>query len=300
MEKYVPIEIRGREPLEVMELDSQHAPEDSILFTYYIKTQSDLVETAKTIAEEETTGRWIGSDTPTQTFYSAQADVCRIEKYGEGEGVIYVRSPLGNLDMESDLFYQIAMLSVGGPILEFVYYESVAYLDFQLPQTVLDKFPGPKFGIQGTREFIGLEQAFTAHALHQIRVFETQKTQHVFDSCPLAHRNRSLRRSEGSNVESDSTARFASSSRWRGTRISSAMSRSPRAPPFGSAMPLPRSRKVRPLSVPGGTVTRARPSSVGTSIVAPRMASRPGRGALTWRSRPSRRKTGWGCVRITA
>lgn len=157
MEKYVPIEIRGREPLEIMELDSQHAPEDSILFIYYIKTQSDLVETAKTIAEEETTGRWIGNDIPTQTFYSAQADVCKIEKYGEGEGVIHVRSPLSNLDMESDLFYQIAMLSVGGPILEFVYYESVAYLDFQLPQTILDKFPGPKFGIQGTREFIGLE-----------------------------------------------------------------------------------------------------------------------------------------------
>ncbi|MFC1718880.1 RuBisCO large subunit C-terminal-like domain-containing protein [Candidatus Poribacteria bacterium] len=157
MEKYVPVETRGREPLEIMELDSQHDPEDSILFIYYIKTQSDLVETAKKIAEEETTGRWIGNETPTQVFYSAQADVCKIEKYGEGEGIIYVRSPLGNLDMESDLFYQIAMLSVGGPILEFVYYENVAYLDFQLPQKVIDKFPGPKFGIQGTREIIGLE-----------------------------------------------------------------------------------------------------------------------------------------------
>ena len=158
MEKYVPVEIRGREPLEVMELDSQHDPEDSILFIYYIKTQSDLVETAKTIAEEETTGRWIGGGTPTEIYNLAKADVCKIEKYGEGEGVIYVRSPLGNLDMESDLFYQIAMLSVGGPILEFVYYESVAYLDFHLPQKVLDKFPGPKFGIKGTREIIGLEE----------------------------------------------------------------------------------------------------------------------------------------------
>ena len=157
MEKYVPVEIRGREPLEVMELDSQHDPEDSILFTYYIKTQSDLVETARKIAEEETTGRWIGGGSPTQVYDSARADVCKIEKYGAGEGVIYVRSPLGNLDMESDLFYQIAMLSVGGPILEFVYYESVAYLDFQLSQKVLDRFPGPGFGIKGTRDIIGLD-----------------------------------------------------------------------------------------------------------------------------------------------
>jgi len=158
MEKYVPIEIRDREPLEIMELDSQHDPEDSILFVYYIKTQSDLVETAKKIAEEETTGRWIGGGTSTQTYDSAKADVCKIEKYGDGEGVIYVRSPLGNLDMESDLFYQIAMLSVGGPILEFVYYQSVAYLDFHLPDKALAKFPGPKFGIKGTREIIGLEK----------------------------------------------------------------------------------------------------------------------------------------------
>lgn len=156
MEKYMPVEIRGREPLEIIELDSQHDPEDSILFIYYIKTQADLVETAKKIAEEETTGRWIGGGTPTETYNLARADVCRIDKYGDGEGVIYVRSPLGNLDTESDLFYQIAMLSVGGPILEFVYYQNVAFLDFQLPQSALSKFPGPKFGIQGTREFIGL------------------------------------------------------------------------------------------------------------------------------------------------
>jgi len=157
MEKYVPAEIRGREPVEIIELDSQHDPKDSILFVYYIKTNSDLVETAKKIAEEETTGKWIGGGTPTSVFKSAQADVCRIDKYAPGEGVIYVRSPLVNLDMDSDLFYQISMLSVGGPILEFVYYQSVAFIDFTLPEKILKKFPGPKFGIKGSREFIGLK-----------------------------------------------------------------------------------------------------------------------------------------------
>lgn len=156
-ERYVPVEIKGREPMEVIELDSQHSLEDSILFKYYIKTNADLVETAKRIAEEETTGRWIGGGTPTQIFNSARADVSRIEKYGPGEGVIYVRSPLGNLDMESDFFYQLAMLSVGGPILEFVYYQSVAFLDFQLPEKALKRFPGPKFGAKGTRKMIGLD-----------------------------------------------------------------------------------------------------------------------------------------------
>ena len=62
MLEYVPVEIRNREPLEVMELESQHEPEDSILFIYYIKTQADLVETAKKIAEESEFGLILMSD----------------------------------------------------------------------------------------------------------------------------------------------------------------------------------------------------------------------------------------------
>ena len=34
IEKYVPVEIRDREPLETLKLDSRHDPEDSILFVY--------------------------------------------------------------------------------------------------------------------------------------------------------------------------------------------------------------------------------------------------------------------------
>lgn len=157
MEKYTPIEVRNRDFIEIIELDSKYDPEDSIEFVYYIKTQSDLVETAKRIAEEETTGKWIGGGTPTETFERAKAEVFKVEKYAPGEGIIYVRSPLGNLDMDSDLFYQISMLSVGGPILEFVYYQNVAFLDFHLPKKALEKFPGPKFGIKRSREFIGIK-----------------------------------------------------------------------------------------------------------------------------------------------
>lgn len=157
MTKYAPVEIRGREIIDVVELETQHDPENSIVFVYYIKTESDLVETAKRIAEEETTGRWVGGGKPTKTFESARAEVFKIEVYGPGEGVIYVRSPLTNLDMDSDMFYQISMLSVGGPILEFVYYQKVAFIDFELPRKALERFPGPKFGIKGSREFIGLK-----------------------------------------------------------------------------------------------------------------------------------------------
>lgn len=154
---YQPIEIRGRKILDIIDVDSRHDPADSILFKYYIKTQGALVETAKKIAEEETTGRWIGKGEPTETYLQAKADVCRVEKYSEHDGVIYIRSPVSNLNFQNDLFYQIAMLSVGGPILEFVYYEQVAFIDFHLPSEVVSVFPGPQFGAKGTRAFIGLD-----------------------------------------------------------------------------------------------------------------------------------------------
>ncbi len=153
---YTPVEIRGRQVLEVKEIPSRMDPEDSIELIYYVKTDGDLVAVTQKIAEEETTGAWIGIGKPTPTFLAARAEPVRIELYSPSDGVITVRSPLGNVDMEADPFYQLQMLSVGGPILEFVYYSSVAYLDFNLPKKFQTLFPGPRFGIQGSRDFIGL------------------------------------------------------------------------------------------------------------------------------------------------
>jgi ribulose 1,5-bisphosphate carboxylase large subunit-like protein len=48
------------------------------------------------------------------------------------------------------------MLSVGGPILEFVFYDRVAFLDFELPGSFRELFPGPRFGIRRLREMVGL------------------------------------------------------------------------------------------------------------------------------------------------
>jgi len=153
---YQPVEIRGRELLDVHDFDTRHDPAESIRFTYYVKTEGDLKQVTGKIAEEETTGGWLGEGESTDTFRRAQAEPVRIEQYGPGEGVVTIQAPLANLDPEADPFYQMQMLSVGGAILEFVFYTDVAFLDFDLPPAMLKRFPGPKFGIQRSREFIGL------------------------------------------------------------------------------------------------------------------------------------------------
>lgn len=153
---YEPVEIRGRQVVDVVEFNTSLAPEESLTFRYYVKTERDLVEVTRKIAEEETTGRWVGRGEPTDTFRAAQAEPVRLDRYDANDGVVTVRSPLTNVDFDADPFYQLQMLSVGGPILEFVYYTDVAMLDFELPPRLLDRFPGPKFGIVGSRSFIGL------------------------------------------------------------------------------------------------------------------------------------------------
>lgn len=153
---YAPIEVRDRTPVEIIDLPSRFDPAEALEFTYYVKTHGDLVKVTQKIAEEETTGRWIGRDTPTALFHDARAEAVRIERYDRGDGVVTIRAPLANLDPESDPYYQLQMLSVGGPILEFVYYTEVAFLDFRLPKAFLKRFPGPKWGIHRSRKFIGL------------------------------------------------------------------------------------------------------------------------------------------------
>ncbi len=156
MQEYRGYELMGRDPIEVMELDSYHDPEKSLSLVYYVKTRGDLIKVAKEMARDETTGDWIGQKKPTQLFLKSQADVYKIERFGPSEGVIYVRSPVSNLNLETDLLYQIMMLTIGGPVLEFVYYDEVAFFDFDLPDTVLERFSGPGFGIKGTREFLSI------------------------------------------------------------------------------------------------------------------------------------------------
>ena len=95
---YTPIEVRGREPVEIVELPGRLDPAESLEFTYYVKTDGDLVKVTGKIAEEETTGRWIGRGTPTGLFHAARAEAVRIERYDRGDGVVTIRAPLANLD----------------------------------------------------------------------------------------------------------------------------------------------------------------------------------------------------------
>ncbi len=154
-----PPEIRGKELKDVIEVGSSHSQEESIEFLFYLKTEGDIVEVSKRLARDETTGRWIGREKETDLFLKCMADVDRIFIYDKGEGIVSVRSPIINLS-DIDPLYQIFMLAVGGPVLEFVYYHKVSLLDIKLPEKLLRFFKGPGFGIEGIRKLAGIEFPF--------------------------------------------------------------------------------------------------------------------------------------------
>lgn len=149
---YVPSELKGKKLQDVVEVGSQYKKEEAIELIFYIKCEGNIVETVKKLARDETTGKWIGKGQPSSLYKKCVADVDKVLIYGKGEGVAFIRTPLINLSEEKDPLYQILMLAVGGPVLEFVYYSDVAFLDINLPETLLSKFPGPGFGIEGIRE----------------------------------------------------------------------------------------------------------------------------------------------------
>jgi ribulose 1,5-bisphosphate carboxylase large subunit-like protein len=149
---YLPIELRRKKLKEIVKIGSKYKKEEAIELVYYLKCDGDIVSVSKRLAIEETTGKWIGEGRPTSLFKKCVADVEKIFIFDKGEGILFIRTPIINISFEKDPLYQILMLACGGPVLEFVYYSKIALIDINLPTKLLNKFKGPRFGIEGIRK----------------------------------------------------------------------------------------------------------------------------------------------------
>ncbi|MGC8977044.1 MAG: RuBisCO large subunit C-terminal-like domain-containing protein [Candidatus Ratteibacteria bacterium] len=158
--KYIPKELRKKRLKEIISFSSQYKKEESIELVYYLKCDGDIIEVAKKLAIDETTGRWIGKGKPTSLFKKCIADVDKVYVFDKGEGIVFIRTPIINLSLKKDPLYQILMLAIGGPVLEFVYYSKVALIDINLPEKIIKKFKGPRFGMNGVRKLTDTEYPY--------------------------------------------------------------------------------------------------------------------------------------------
>lgn len=133
-----------------------HSPEDSVVATYYIETKGDLTKVAQELVVLETTAPWVAASEPTDLYRQAVGEVLEVNQTGPGRGYISLLYPIDNMDIEESAFPCLWLSMIGGPTFALASYEKSRLVDFSIPQAMMNRFPGPAFGITGTRQLTGL------------------------------------------------------------------------------------------------------------------------------------------------
>jgi ribulose 1,5-bisphosphate carboxylase large subunit-like protein len=83
-------------------------------------------------------------------------EVLEVKPTGPGRGYISLLYPIINMDLEESAFPCLWLSMIGGPTFALASYEKSRLVDFSIPKEMMDKFPGPAFGINGTRQLVNL------------------------------------------------------------------------------------------------------------------------------------------------
>ena len=127
------------------------------LATYYVESRQDLRHVAETIADIESTGPWLGTGEATELYRQCHAHVGGVREVASGRGEIDILFPIANLNLEEAAFPGLWLTMIGGGTHALVAYDKSRLLDFQLPHQVLKYFPGPRFGPEGTRQWLNAD-----------------------------------------------------------------------------------------------------------------------------------------------
>jgi ribulose 1,5-bisphosphate carboxylase large subunit-like protein len=139
-----------------METVMQYDKNDYFLATYYVESPQPLKQVAETIADIESTGPWLGTGKPTELYLNCRALVGNVRETSPGKGEFDILFPIANLNMETAAFPSLWLTMIGGGTHALAAYEKSRLLDFHLPESVLDKMPGPGFGPEGIRKMLGV------------------------------------------------------------------------------------------------------------------------------------------------
>jgi len=134
----------------------EKAPDGYFLARYYLETKGDMRAAAEKIASEETTGSWVGAGEPTELFKRSRGDLYRLDNLGSGRALATIAYPTHNMPIDPYFVPSFWLFMTGGPLFERMFVDSVRMVDFALPDELLNLLPGPKFGIKGCRQFLGL------------------------------------------------------------------------------------------------------------------------------------------------
>ena len=149
--------------------------EDYVIATYYMETQMELAKAADSLAGEQSTGTWTKVGAETQELMKKHRAVLLDVKKDDIEikqPSLPTRTDLDNFEIGKDFnagTVKIAfphlnfgpklanlLSAVAGNLYEIGAFTAIKLLDLQFPRSYLKQFQGPKFGIKGTRERLGV------------------------------------------------------------------------------------------------------------------------------------------------
>ncbi|WP_309119720.1 ribulose-bisphosphate carboxylase large subunit family protein [Paenibacillus sp.] len=140
--------------------------------TYWIETPYELRRAAETMAGEQSTGTFVPvpGETPEVKARSG-ADIVRIEelepakapslpgaqppKNADGlyrRGIVELEFPMHNFGPSIPNL----MATIAGNLYELREFSGLRLLDVELPESFKRRYPGPKFGVEGTRRLAGV------------------------------------------------------------------------------------------------------------------------------------------------
>lgn len=130
--------------------------QDSLIGKYYLETDGNLADVARSMIVMETTGGWDGPGEEPDLFRQATGALLEVQEDAPGRGTVTVAFPLVNFNLEDSAFASMWLSMIGGGTHALLSYRKSRLLDFDLPEGALASFPGPGFGIEGTRDLLDL------------------------------------------------------------------------------------------------------------------------------------------------
>jgi ribulose-bisphosphate carboxylase large chain len=147
---------------------------DYIIASYLLETDGDLEEAADALATEQSTGTWTDVPGEGEARERHGARVVKVTKQGERDRPSLPTrfAPQGEAPTARTYSWGVAEIAfphinfgprlpnllsaVAGNLFEMGAFTAVKLLDLELPDEFLSRFPGPRFGIEGTRELLGV------------------------------------------------------------------------------------------------------------------------------------------------
>lgn len=135
--------------IDYLALGEELDEDEYLICEYTVKSDLDIETAGKRIAEEESTGTWTLPTTLSDEIF---------EKYGakvtEAEGNrVEIGYPVIDFSGEIGEVPQILSI-VAGNLFGLDSLEGVRLVDIHFPKEMIDRYPGPQFGIEGLRKIL--------------------------------------------------------------------------------------------------------------------------------------------------